>query len=171
MQIMTVCSGILAGCAGGGHWLRVVGKGSHANGPLLKTYVRERAVEGGSVVIDLAECTGMDSSFMGMLAGLAGLLETVGGQLRVVNAGGRNGELLRGLGLDAVFPVQDGCGEFRGIDPECVSVEGDPCARAERARVCLEAHEVLARVDERNAEKFRDVIDLMRAEVARELVH
>lgn len=171
MQTMTVCSGILAGCAGGGHWLQVVGKGSHVNGPLLKAYVRERALEGGSVVIDLAECTGMDSSFMGMLAGLAGWLETVGGQLRVVNAGGRNGELLRGLGLDAVFPVQDGCGEFRGINPECVSVEGDPGGRAERARVCLEAHEALARVDDRNAEKFRDVIELMRAEVARELVH
>ena len=79
--------------------------------------------------------------------------------------------MLRGLGLDAVFPVQDGCGEFRGINPECVSVEGEPGGRAERARVCLEAHEALARVDERNAEKFRDVIELMRAEVARELVH
>jgi hypothetical protein len=50
-------------------------------------------------------------------------------------------------------------------------VDGDPCGRAERARVCLEAHEALARVDDRNAEKFRDVIELMRAEVARELVH
>jgi hypothetical protein len=113
----------------------------------------------------------MDSSFMGTLAGLAAWLESEGGQLRVVNAGGRNGELLRGLGLDAVFPVEDGCGELGQGVPDCVTVPGEPCGRAERVRECLEAHEALAVVDERNADKFRDVIELMRAEVAREFVH
>ena len=39
-----------------------------------------------------------------------------------------------------------------------------PCSKMERTEICLESHEALAAADQRNAAKFRDVIELMRAE-------
>ena len=148
------------------------GKGSHLNSPILKKFVLAEAPElaGRSVIIDLAACTGMDSTFMGILSCLAGHVEAHDATLQVVNAAGRNGELLRGLGLDNLFSIQDGTAHLPPA-PACAAVEPSPCTRGERTAVCLEAHEALAAADPRNAETFRDVIDLMREEVARELVH
>ena len=38
------------------------------------------------------------------------------------------------------------------------------CSKQQRTEICLESHEALAAADQRNATKFRDVIELMRAE-------
>src|SRR6185295_6867460 len=102
-------SGILAGCINGQVWVRVDGKGSHQNSRELKAFVLEKVAttRGQRVIVDLASCTGMDSTFMGMLTCLAGRLEDSGGALHVIHAAGRNGGLLRGLGLDQIFTVDD----------------------------------------------------------------
>jgi hypothetical protein len=125
------------------------------------------AFSGGQrVIVDLAFCTGLDSTFMGMLACLSGRLEDSGGALHVIHAAGRNGELLRGLGLNEIFTVDDQEEHLPGAAsaPECASLPNDPCSRDERAEMCLECHEALVAADERNAPKFRDVIELMRNE-------
>ena len=120
------------------------------------------------MVLDLLRCSGMDSTFMGMLSCIAIKLEDAGGCLHVVNAGGKNGELLRGLGLDEVFKVENG---MAGVDEvACCSKEEVPleavakaaCTASDQREICLQAHEALAGIQETNAEKFRDVISLMR---------
>ncbi len=126
------------------------------------------------MVVDLVRCSGMDSTFMGMLSCVACKLEDAGGCLHVVNAGGKNGELLRGLGLDEVFTVEDGTTLAEqetcacdGAATEAVphlAVPQTPCSKQDQREICLEAHEALANVQEANAEKFRDVIHLMREE-------
>ena len=116
----------------------------------------------------------MDSTFMGMLSCVAGKLEDAGGCLHVVNAEGKNGELLRGLGLDEVFTVEDrtelvehgACACEDGV-PEGMPLAAVPktdCNKQDQREICLEAHEALAAVHEGNAEKFRDVLHLMREE-------
>jgi anti-anti-sigma regulatory factor len=172
---MAVSSGILAGCINGQVWVRIDGKGSHQNSRELKLFVLERvATTGGQrVIVDLSLCTGMDSTFMGMLTCLAGRLEDSGGALQVIHAAGRNGELLRGLGLDEIFTVDDH--EEHLVNPapvpDCASLPKDACSRDERTEMCLECHEALVAADERNAPKFRDVIELMRADREPAMAH
>ena len=111
---------------------------------------------------------------MGMLSCVAGKLEDAGGCLHVVNAGGKNGDLLRGLGLDEVFTVEDGTAAVERLAGACAGkITGDvrlgTVPKTERSRedqreICLEAHEALAGIQDSNAEKFRDVINLMREE-------
>ncbi len=156
-------------------WLTVDGRGNFQNSSDLRTLVRG-GIETGSnrVVLDLVRCSGMDSTFMGMLSCVAGKLEDAGGCLHVVNAGGKNGELLRGLGLDEVFTVEDGtelvehgaCACAGAVPEEAamIPVAKTTCSKQDQREICLEAHEALAEIQEENAEKFRDVISLMREE-------
>ena len=157
-------------------WLTVDGRGSFQNSPELKSLVRQGVDDGNShMVLDLIRCSGMDSTFMGMLSCVAVRLEDAGGSLNVVNAGAKNGGLLRGLGLDEVFSVVDGTGlagngaggavaNFAGAP--MAEVPKVPCTKHDQRSICLEAHEALAAIKEANAEKFRDVINLMRQPAA-----
>lgn len=167
-------SGIFAGCIDGTTWIRIEGKGSFKNSPDLKAFVSERVGSGmRRLVMDLAHCTGMDSTFMGTLACTASRLEDVEGCLLVVNAAGRNGELLRGLGLDEMFTVGEGTehlepGEAFACQEAAAGAAALPCSevsKIERTGVCLEAHEALCR-DDQNKSRFRDVIELMRGQLA-----
>lgn len=166
-------SGILTGTLHGVVWLTVEGRGCFQNSPDLRAAVKSGIEEGANrMVVDLVRCSGMDSTFMGMLSCVAVKLEDAGGCLHVVNAGGKNGELLRGLGLDEVFTVEDGtelvengaCG-CPPVAPEQVALEAVPktaCTKQDQRDICLEAHEALANLQESNEEKFREVITLMR---------
>jgi len=160
-------SGILAGCKNGQVWLRVDGKGSHQNSRELKAFVQDQIehLRGQRVIVDLSLCTGMDSTFMGTLTGISCRLSNEGGLLHVIHAAGRNADLLRGLGLDEVFTVDDQEEHLPAVAaPECAALPKAECTRSERARICLESHEALAAADQRNAVKFHDVIELMRGE-------
>ena len=156
-------------------WLTVDGRGHFQNSAELRTLVRTRIEDGSNrIVLDLDRCSGMDSTFMGMLSCVAGKLEDAGGCLHVVNAGGKNGEWLRGLGLDEVFTVEDGtelvehgacaCADEMPEDKPLAAVPKAECTKQDQRDLCLEAHEALAIVKEANADKFRDVINLMREE-------
>lgn len=191
-QTVKTPSGISTGTLHGVLWLTVEGRGTFQNSPELKLLVRSGIADGNRrMVLDLQRCSGMDSTFMGMLSCVAVKLEDAGGGLHVVNAGGKNGELLRGLGLDEVFTVEDGTEMVKDASTPCscppvaaaaVAVANDaieleevpkmPCTRQDVQQVCLEAHEALAEIKESNAEKFRDVIGLMKQESrAPEAVH
>lgn len=167
-------SGILAGCKDGQVWVRVDGKGSHQNSRELKAFVQKEIehLRGQRVVVDLSLCTGMDSTFMGTLTGISCCLSNGGGMLHVINAAGRNGELLRGLGLDAIFTVDDDETHLpKAAAPECAALPRAECNRTERTQICLESHEALAAADQRNAVKFHDVIELMRGECIPAMAH
>ncbi|MDB6135249.1 MAG: anti-anti-sigma factor [Verrucomicrobiales bacterium] len=149
------------------------GRGSFQNSPDLKDFVKRGVRQGRNrFILDLQRCQGLDSTFMGTLSCVSGMLEDAEGWLHVANAVGRNGELLRGLGLDQVFLVEDGMEqaqrETHGATAEyitCWDVPRKDCSKIEQREVCLDAHVALADLDPANANKFRDVISLMRREV------
>ena len=165
---MTTATGILAGCVNGHVWVRIEGKGSHQNSRELKAFVQDRVQTSGGqrVIVDLSLCTGMDSTFMGTLT-------CIGGALHIIHAAGRNGELLRGLGLDEIFTVDDDEEHLteQPAAPACAALPVVPCSKQERTEICIESHEALAAADQRNAAKFRDVIELMRAERQPAMAH
>src|SRR5215213_6630157 len=104
---MSAESPILTGIFDGFSWIRCEGKGSFLNSPVMKAFGDERILAGERcLVVDLGVCTGMDSTFMGTLAGMATRLSTLdGGVLQIADSGGRNRRSLEDLGLDFLMEI------------------------------------------------------------------
>jgi anti-sigma B factor antagonist len=169
--VTTECP-IYTGIFDGFSWIRCEGKGSFLNSPLLKAFGVERIAAGERcLVVDLAVCTGMDSTFMGTLAGLATRLSAQdGGILQIADASERNRHSLEDLGLD--FLIQ--------IDPETAvwreqletirsqlksSSSAAPQNNLEKAIHVLEAHQVLSGTNEKNQRSFSTVVTLLESEL------
>ncbi len=148
-------------------WIRIEGRGSFQNSPALKEFSRKLIDEGRrQFVVDLRNCTAMDSTFMGTLASLAIRLNDIGGgDLWVVNRNERNTELLTGLGIDTLFSERPLNATHNGDCKEAIHHVADKAATRE---IVLEAHAACVAVDARNAEKFKDVLEHIKASAARD---
>ena len=104
---MTTECPLLIGIFDGFSWIRCEGKGSFLNSPALKEFGISRVEAGEScLVVDLGGCTGMDSTFMGTLAGMASRLSATGkGVVQIADPGARNRRSLEDLGLDFLMEV------------------------------------------------------------------
>ena len=148
-------------------WIRVDGRGSFQNSPALKEFARKQIEEGRrKLVVDLKNCIAMDSTFMGTLASLAIRLRDVGGgDLWVVNRNERNADLLAGLGIDSLFSDKPLLRTHNGECKEAIHHAADKAATRE---VIQEAHAACVAVDPRNADKFKDVLEHLKASAARD---
>ncbi|MEM0969201.1 MAG: STAS domain-containing protein [Verrucomicrobiota bacterium] len=149
-------------------WIRVQGKGSFENSPGLRSFVQKLLDEGrNQFVVDLEECSGMDSTFMGTLTGVALLLaDRPTARMQVINADDRNLKLIRTLGLDRVIEVDvDGKAwrQERALVKENVSrsLEGPSLCSQEKRIFIKEAHEALCEANEENSSRFRDVLEYL----------
>ena len=147
-------------------WIRVEGRGSFQNSPALRDFSRKLIEEGRrKFVVDLKNCPALDSTFMGTLAGLAiRLRDTGGGDLWVVNRNERNAELLTGLGLDPLFSDKPLCA---AQPADCKEAVHHPADKASTREAMYDAHDACIAVDPRNADKFKDVIEHLKASAAR----
>lgn len=158
-------SGIEVGAYGAVRILRVTGRGTHLNSPLLKRYARRAIEQKLSLHLELGGCTYMDSTFLGMLAGLA-VRSREGGlpRIRILAVGQRVRELMENLGIDRLFDFAAGTpSSSAALHP----LEGPSPTVAEKSRDVLDAHRTLVAVAPANEVKFRDVITLLEEEVAR----
>ncbi len=83
-------------------YIRVVGRGAFQNSQPLRRFAEEMITKGQrEFVIDLAQCAGMDSTFLGGMTGIALRLRQNGnrGSVCIVNASARHRELLQTMGL------------------------------------------------------------------------
>ena len=147
-------------------WIRVEGRGSFQNSPALRDFSRKLIEEGRrKFVVDLKNCPALDSTFMGTLAGLAiRLRDTGAGDLWVVNRNERNAELLTGLGLDPLFSDKPLCA---AQPADCKEAVHHPADKASTREAMYDAHDACIAVDPRNADKFKDVIEHLKASAAR----
>ena len=141
--------------------IRVEGKGSFQCSPALKEFSRRMIEEGRrEIIVDLKDCPAMDSTFMGTLAGIAmRIRDAGGGELWVVNRNERNSELLAGLGLDALFSDKPVPVEMNGAAVRAIEFQADKAATREAMH---EAHAACVAVNPANAEKFKDVLELLK---------
>jgi anti-sigma B factor antagonist len=149
-------------------WVRVIGRGTFQNSGGFKSYARKLIGKGyAHFSVDLSECDLMDSTFMGMLTGLALHLKEEGrGSLQVVGANPRNAGLLSNLGLDQIFVVFP---EGDSNAPQCpanrlTDQQAELTSSPAGAREMLEAHQNLVEADMTNAARFRDVLELLEKE-------
>jgi len=162
---VTVQPSILVGTANRTVWVRVEGKGSFLNSTGLKEFAKEMINRGfREFAIDLKNCTVMDSTFMGTLAGIALRLRELGqGNLRVTNLNERNSDLLSNLGLDQLFVI-----EPRISAPEMTTetpLAGAAPDKVTQAQTMLEAHEACVEANEANAAKFKDVLEYLKQDL------
>ena len=140
---------------------------------MLKAFGDERIASGERcLTVDLGACTGMDSTFMGTLAGMATRLSSKeGGVLQIAEAGSRNRRSLEDLGLDFLMEIDP---------PKAVWLEDiktirenlkapqpvKPPGQIQRAMHVLEAHQTLSDTNEKNAKVFSNVVTMLEDELA-----
>lgn len=144
--------------------VRIDGRACFQNSAGLRDFVGEMLARGKCrFVLDFQACTSMDSTFLGVLAGVAIELRksAPAGCLVVARAGARNLELMRNLGLHRLLTIEAGEGavSFRNCD---TALESRRRSEVECARLVLEAHESLIAADESNRAKFQDVLAFLR---------
>ncbi|KXU36920.1 anti-anti-sigma factor [Cephaloticoccus capnophilus] len=175
--------------------MRIEGRASFQNSGCLRDFVTEMLAQGKTrLVIDFQHCTSMDSTFLGILAGVALQLRKgnaggaaaggAGGQggergvtgalrggksessqpLILARVGQRNLELIRNLGIHRLMTVDSG--DFKMNFDHCAR----PLTQQEQdelsnARMALEAHENLVAADESNRSKFQDVLSFLKNRV------
>ncbi len=170
---VTADSPIFVGVFDGFSWIRFEGKGSFVNSPAVKAFGDARITAGETcIVVDLAACTGMDSTFMGTLAGMAARLSAIGGGgLQIAEPGERNRRSLEDLGLDFLMEIDPPSAAWRGrVDairgclhrPQMPSSPG----RLQRALHLLESHQTLSGLNDKNARNFAGVVSVLENELS-----
>jgi len=147
--------------------VKINGKASFLNsGPVKELFDRLLRQGKSRFVIDFQKCTGMDSTFLGILAGLGINLmkKEEPGSVVLCRLGPRNLELIQNLGLHRLLTVDSG--EMEGSLPGNGELEaiGGPgkLSQVESARLVLQAHENLVEIDASNKTKFQDVISFLK---------
>jgi anti-anti-sigma factor len=155
-------------------WIKIRGKGSFQNAPQVKSFTAEMINRGyREFVLDLEECPVMDSTFMGVLTGVALRLHQMGhGGLHVIHLNERNSSLLENLGLDQIFDIQSDLSVYQSAEdlPEekLPPTASGPEEKKEVARLMYEAHQTLSDVQPENRKKFKDVLDYLRKDIDEE---
>lgn len=155
-------------------YVRLRDRGSFKISKALKQFGVACIDNGASkIVIDMSDCVGMDSTFMGVIAGLAfRLKKTNEGRIHMVNLSSRTRGLLSTLGLDQlVDTAMQGATpqefsailEQRGDSLQTLKPESGP--RNETAELMLEAHENLVEASAENLPRFRDVLTFLREDI------
>ena len=153
-----------------GHlFIRVIGRGSFKVAAPMKQFIDQTCENQPvrTVVIDLAECIGMDSTFMGVLAGLSGRPKKNGRALELINLSEKNTNLLRTLGVDQVLCLYCDSHGHDIPDPQVGSVPTDQASKKEMAQTALQAHQNLVEIKDENQPRFKRVIELLKEDVDR----
>ncbi len=144
--------------------VRIQGRASFLNSGGLRDFFSEMSRQGKTrFVVDFHHCSSMDSTFLGVLAGVALELRKlpVPGALTLARMSERHLELIRNLGLHRLAIVDAGTAS---IEPggEAQPLTERTRTEIESARLVLEAHENLVATDSANAAKFQDVLAFLR---------
>lgn len=146
------------GLTGPSVWVRVTGRGSFQNSAGLKDFAEEMIKKGKrEFFVDLQQCELMDSTFLGVLAGIALKLRP-DGRLTAVRANERNLGVLQNLGLDKIFHVSEA--HTAPPAPPLDNAEANPPQAAGRDTI-IQAHENLVAANPENAVRFKDVIEFL----------
>jgi len=149
--------------------IQVTGRGSFKVAAPLKQFIIQVTSQRplSTVAIDLEECVGMDSTFMGVLAGLAGRLKKNSQTLELINLSEKNVQLLQTLGVDQVLSFYRDDHGHQLAAHETTSVSAAPSSQKEMAETALRAHEKLVQINEANRPKFKRVIEFLKEDVDR----
>ena len=135
----------------------------------LVTHLREQGYT--YFVIELSECSLMDSTFLGVMAGFGlKMIQTTGEarshHVELRNANPRISELLENVGVLHLFKTSEG----EQASPEALAAcahQPEQSSREDLTRTCLEAHQLLMAINPENVARFKDVTKFLAEDLAR----
>jgi len=144
--------------------VKIAGRANYVSSPDFKTLLSELTGKGyRHFTIDLSECVLMDSTFLGVLAGLGLKTQSASPdqqEIELFNANPRVAELLENLGVARLFKMTSGAlplpDDVKNGTPE----PANPTYK-EITRTCLEAHRTLSAINPENAARFKDVTQFL----------
>jgi anti-sigma B factor antagonist len=157
---------MLVRAAGDSACIRIVGRANFTSSVDFKNVVNELRQRGcNRFVLDLSECVLMDSTFLGLLAGLGLQLSNGDGGdtlhgVELFNPSARVTELLETLGVLPLFKITQGSSMVAAAE-EAVPQSASAPSRVEVTRTCMEAHQTLIDLNPANAARFKDVAQFL----------
>jgi anti-sigma B factor antagonist len=141
-------------------FIRSVGLANMKNAPMLDSFLREVLAQGVFLVcVDLSCCSGMDSTFMGLLVGFSQEMAQVKGQLVVVNPTEQNLRLLNMLGVSEVLPV---VARSSPTELQFVVIPASPMVSPlQRLEIIKRAHQHLVELNQTNVAKFSAFLEML----------
>lgn len=185
---MTNANSIFVGCIGPVAWVRVLGTASHENAGGVRDFLQDRFEAGWRrFVIDLGDCRGVDSTFIGTLYRIAKRVdaiddadadaEEVGGVSRdvgveVLNPSARNERSICKLGLNCLIKITQDDAAWkaeRAMIDDSIQCElgAEPLEKEARTELILEAHQALVEANEENRCRFKDVIAFLEEDLVK----
>ncbi len=171
---MKVCEAFLVGRLGPVAWVRIAGCANQHNSGGLKDFLKAQ-FEGGCrhFVIDLEECKGIDSTFIGLLYNYARKMDEESepnNGVEIISSSERNAKSIQKLGLDILIHIQSDEEKWSKEQAMVRENIGRPLpekeqTRQERAEMVLDAHEILMESNKANESRFRDVVNLIRQDM------
>lgn len=158
-------------------WIRCSSRGSFINSPTLKNIAENYLESGGScIVVDLELSPGVDSTFMGTLAGIARRCMAAGGWVQIAEPTARTRASMESLGLDMLVEIDPPQAVWRADLAERRAALGRDSAATdaaaalsdtERTRHVLEAHNTLRSMNKQNDETFGYVCETLTEDLQR----
>jgi len=119
-----------------------------------------------SVTFDLKDCSGMDSTFLGVIAGAAmARVRPRGKVVSIINAGERAKRQLAFIGLKSVVALVDKVSLGPGLRLAQVSSIHWPKTERERVIKIKQLHEHLVNLNAKNKERFGAAVQMLEAEL------
>ncbi len=144
-------------------FMRISGRASLLNSVEFRAGVNSLVKRGARhFVLDLTDCPIMDSTFLGVLAGLVigDAKESTALSVEILNPHQRVMDLLDSLGVIEFFRISQNAQPCTAVFDESIS-DSERVSAAERSRTCLEAHKVLMDLNPQNVPKFKEVARLL----------
>ncbi|MBQ9338302.1 MAG: STAS domain-containing protein [Lentisphaeria bacterium] len=151
--------------SGGGerYAVKAVGRATFECVAPLRALAKELdTAEFKQVDVDLADCQGMDSTYMGVLAMIALRAKKINASVSIYNASELAKTQLFGLGLKKLFRFTEGTVE---MGAQTAPAAEAPVDKITHATTVLEAHKTLMDVDQENVEKFEKVVDFVQKDL------
>jgi anti-anti-sigma regulatory factor len=158
-------------------WIRCASRGSFVNSPALKAISDKYIARGGKlIVVDMEICPGVDSTFMGTLAGLARQMSAQGGFVQVATPTRRTRSAMESLGLDMLVEIDPASATWQAdIESRRTQLSQDSSSEAaaeklnelERTRHVLEAHNTRRSMNHKNNEAFGYVCETLEEDLMR----
>ena len=144
------------------YYVTVNGRATFEHAPQLRSFAKTlETAPYTSINVDLGQCTGMDSTFMGILSMLGLNARKINVTMTIFNAGDANRDLLFGLGLKKLFLYKDAVMDSGDTGWE----SGETVSKGMDARTVLEAHQTLMDADEGNIKKFEKVVEMVQKDI------
>lgn len=149
-------------------YLQINGLGSMVNAPTVEVFAQKAIEEGAAqFVFDLANCTGVDSTFMGMILALSNQLRELDADsagIVLINVDDHAEKQLSSVGVDAFVTLKQG----RTKLPKKLRLTELSAVEAsdkQRLKLMVRAHRELVAADERNRAKFGAFLESIVAEL------